>query len=384
MKMILLASLSQYRGKYMLKRESKKSYKNVVSYQMRSGERNCMNTPKNKESWTGLRYGLVAILMCGISTNIAWSQSNDAQFELPKEFSSLTSHNVAGYFKPLLTTLSEGLHSNYFTSAVYPEKFSVGIDISAQMMLVPSEQKVFTAELPQAFSSYRVAELRDGEVVRLNGVMTQQPTIYGGKATPVFAAAQTGFVMPVTFLEGANINTVISIPNLQLLLGIPTRTQVRLRFVPITIDNTYKLTYYSIGLNQQIDKLFGNVQDNTAGIAIHANYQRLSLSGVGDMTLLAGGIHASKSIDFLTGYIGAQLERTSGAFEAKRSTSVQLLSSPYQEVRLLQPMKLEVEVFNSYRIVAGVSLRLAIVEFHLEAGYTAQPFASAGLTFWLF
>lgn len=343
-----------------------------------------MKTNRKKGLMLGLGYGLAIILDWGIGGCTAWAQSSDTQYQLPKELSTFTSRNMTGYFKPLITTLSEGLHSNYFTSAVYSEKFSLGIDASAQMMLIPKEHKVFDAELPQAFANYNIAEIRDASIARGNTPTTQQPTIYGGKATPVFAAAQTGFITPVTFLEGANLNTVISVPNLQLLLGIPTRTQVRLRFIPFTIDNTYQLTYYSIGVNQQIDKLFGNTDDKTGGIALHAAYQRLTISGVGGMTLFAGGIHASKSLDFLTGYIGAQFERTSGMLEANRSTSVQLLSNPYQEIRLLQPLKLDIDVFNSYRIVAGFSLRLLLFEFHLEAGYTAQPFASGGLTFWIF
>ena len=84
-------------------------------------------------------------------------------------------------------------------------------------------------------------------------------------------------------MEGNDINMMSGIPVLYLSIGIPTRTQFKTRFFKGNISND-DLTYYSLAINQNIDKLFDLFadEDNMAlalNFAIHSlEYPGLSMN----------------------------------------------------------------------------------------------------------
>lgn len=327
-----------------------------------------------------LRAFTIAAAVC------VWSYAARAQkLELPSELGTLTSSNAAGYIKPLLTTISESLHSNLAGNARHEDAFSIGLNISAQAMIIPASQKTFDAELPASYAAARVAELRAGQITRGTQGSSPQPTIYGGAATPVYAASPSdATVKTLGFVEGGNMDMILGVPNVQLMVNLPTRTQLRLRLIPANVSGR-SLLYYCVGLSQRLDRalnMFGD--DADAAFAAYGAYQAFSAQDVATLTLMTAGANASKSFGKLTLYAALQYEATTGSFEATRKASAESASSPYAEIRLLQPLKFDLQTFNSFRVFGGLAYRLGFLELNLDAGYAAQPVVSGGLSFWFF
>jgi outer membrane protein OmpA-like peptidoglycan-associated protein len=313
--------------------------------------------------------------------------------EINKEFSLFTSKNAAGYFKPLFTTFGESLNTGLHTTAFYSNGWSLSLDISAMGMFIPESQKNFDAELPDLYGYddiTKTAELRDGKFNTSLSGFTRQPTIYGGKSNPVFAAPQNhfppdSFYKTVAYAEGNNISFMPGLPVFQLVAGFPTRTQLRLRFLTATLLNE-PLTYYTVALNQNIDKFFELFpEEYNMSLAANFAYHSISRDPGIDISSLAAGVHFSKAFDFgLSLYTGFQYEGFNGSFYAVKEdyNENDILNSPYEEVRNGDPLSFDIESFTNFRLLGGVSYNIGAFDFYADAGYASQPVIRAGMTIW--
>jgi hypothetical protein len=315
--------------------------------------------------------------------------------EIDREFRMFTSKNAQGYFKPLLTTFGESFNTNLYNTALVVNDWSFGLDISVMGMIIPSSQLKFDAELPSSFGNTGMtddAELREGIINRNISGSTQQPTIYGGIANPIFAAPQNpfapdSFAKTVAYPEGNNINFMSGMPVVQLVLGLPTRSQIRFRFLTFSVQDQ-PITYLSFGLNQNIDRMFELFgKDESKAMSLSAAYSMFSRNKGIDISSFSAGLNFSNKFNFgMTFYAGAQYEGLSGSIEAVRSTDSlnTIVNSPYDEIRLAMPVKFNVESFTSFRLTGGLSYELGPLELHADAAYASQPVLSFGATIWFF
>ncbi len=322
---------------------------------------------------------------------MAYSQN---EIEVNKEFSLFTSNNAQGYFKPMFTTLGQSLNTGLHTTAFYSNSWSLSIDISAMGMIIPQSQKNFDAELPGLYGYddiTKTAELRDGSINSSLSGFTRQPTIYGGKSNPIFAAPQNhfppdSFYKTVGYAEGNNISFMPGLPVVQLIAGFPSRTQLRLRFFRLNFLDE-PLTYYTIALNQNIDK-FLELFPEEQNMSLAANFAYHSISrepGI-DLSSFAAGVHFSKKFDFgLSLYSGFQYEGLNGSFYAIKDdyNEDDILNSPYKEVRNGSPLAFDIESFTSFRLLGGVSYNIGAFDFYADAAYASQPVLRAGVTVWM-
>ena len=298
-------------------------------------------------------------------------------------------------FKPMLTTFGESFNTNLYNTAYIVNDWSLGLDISVMGMIIPNSQLKYDAELPSSFGNMSitdVAELRDGMLKRNFSGFTSQPTIYGGRSNPIFAAPQNSFppdsfAKTVAYPEGNSINFMSGLPVVQLVLGLPTRSQIRFRFLTVNVQDQ-PLTYLSFGLNQNVDRMFEIFgKDESKSLSFNAAYSKLSRDRGIDISSFAAGMNFSNKFDFgLTFYSGLQYEGLSGSIEAKRkiSTSDEIINSPYDEIRNGSPVKFDVESFTSFRLTCGLSYQLGPLELHTDAAYASQPVLSFGATIWFF
>jgi hypothetical protein len=324
------------------------------------------------------------------------------------EFKQFTSYNLQQYLKPFFTSLGQSLNSNLYTRANYQEQWNFAFDICGMGMFIPDAQKTYDAELPEQFDDYEyaeISELRDGVIRKNFGTKSQQPTIYGGDATAVFAAAKvhnsshsymvngveyiipdTTMLKTVAFVEGEGINFMSGLPVAQLIVGTPTQTEIRLRylFAPIKGEN---LNYFGIILNQRIDHWFHWFDnDPYVGVAVNLGFHNMHRSNGIDITSFNVGAHISKGWNNgFTVYGGLQYEDLSGEISLAREALEpgEQIDSPYKEIRFAQPIKVNIETFTHFRFTAGISYKLSFLEFHADASIASQPLLSAGLSFWL-
>lgn len=335
---------------------------------------------------------------------------------ISKDFTLFTTQNLKGYTQPLVTSIEQSINSNMYTSASYEERYYFGLDLSVMGMFIPNSQKTFNAERPDKFgdvSVVRTAEIRDGIVLLNYTKDNYQPTIYGGKSTPIFAVPQNSFepdsfYKTATFVEGNNISFMAGLPTLQLIAGFPTRTELRLRFLALPVQDEM-LWYWGAIVNQQFDHWFKIFpEEYKMALALNGAYHSMSRNPGLSISSWAAGVHWSKLWDFeksgqITGYFGFQLENLTGTFEAVKDTSgmsTDIIDSPYLEVRepvnyakqqgwyddqgKPQPkLAFDLENQNKFRLVLGFSYKYSFLELHGDFAYANQPMLTAGITFWL-
>lgn len=333
---------------------------------------------------------LAAILLLGGAS----ARAGDS-LTITKEFNLITSKNAAGYFKPLFTTIGESFNSNTFTVAKFARQWRLGLDISVCGMIIPSSQTTYDALLPEVYGktdSTQTAERRGGTETRNGKGTVVQPTIYGGASTPTFSASQSSAPTAeapkqpstVSYMEGNNISFMSGLPALQLTVGLPTRTQLRLRFLTAPIADV-STTYFGVMLSQQFNHLVGLLADDSLiGIALNAGYHSISRNEGISISSFAVGLHGSKTWESgFSVYGGLQYEGLSGTLKFVREKDFSILSkSPFQEIRQQKDLEFDVESFTSIRVGAGLSYKTGILELHADAAYASQPVLAAGFTLW--
>jgi hypothetical protein len=313
---------------------------------------------------------------------------------IDREFSLFTSKNMEGYLKPLFTTVSESLNSNLFTTALYDTTWTIGLDVSVMGMLIPNSQKSFIAIRPDKFGDTnicRTAEIRNGKLLRDYLGANIQPTIYGGPSTAIFSQpvnmwAPDSFYKSVAYVEGNNISFMMGIPNLQLIFGFPTGTQLRTKFFFAPVQNE-TLLYYSVMLNQRFDQFFDLFDPKSKmGIALNLAFHRLFRDRGIDLSSWSAGIHFSKEwYEGLSTYLAFQYEDMTGKFIVLKDTtgaSNSIVDSPYEEVRKNEPLEFDIGTFSNFRLLAGASYKYGIIELHADAAWLTQPAFNIGITFW--
>lgn len=322
---------------------------------------------------------------------LAFSQN---ELEISKEFSLFTSKNLSGFIKPFSTTLSESINSSLYTSSNYNNGWSFGLDLSICGMNIPKSQRNFNAELPLLFGDTNVvftAQSKNGQIIKNVSGFVSEPTIYGGKSLPVFSSPRNefppdSFYKSVAFAEGNDINFMSGIPILQLILGLPTRSQIRLRFATFPILNS-NLYYYTIILNQNIDKLFNIFEVNSpysigASFAFHSIFRN---PGININSYSVGANFSGKIFENLSYFGGLQYEDLNGEINAiRKNDNNDIVNSPYEEVRRGDPLKITLSSFTQFKALLGANYRFGILELHIESAFATQPMVSGGLTFWMF
>jgi hypothetical protein len=326
-----------------------------------------------------------------------------------RDFTLFTSKNFAGYLKPLFTTAEESFNTHLYTKAQYDDFWNIALDISVSGMFIPDKHKMYDAVLPEGYGITKDGILVvDNATIRPDGMKRQvggtisQPTIYGGTSYAVFTAPQipdreslddaNGDGIPdstfktVAFPEGNNVDFMSGVPAIQIIAGIPTRTQLRFRFWGADVQDAF-LHYVGVIVNQQIDQFFDLFKpDSSLGLALNFAWHNMGRSEGISLNSIALGTHFSKTWESgLSAFCGFQWETINGEFKAYREKSNpnDIANSPYIEIRDMQPVEFDIEGFNSWRLQGGLSFRTGIFEFHGEAAWAAQPILSAGLTLWI-
>ncbi|MBX3044521.1 MAG: OmpA family protein [Candidatus Kapabacteria bacterium] len=315
--------------------------------------------------------------------------SND--LELTREFNLITSQNASGYLKPFFTSIGEGFNTSLYNTAYFSNGWSMGLSISIAGMMIPSSHRTYDAVLPDLYGNsgrVKTAQMIDGRLIENLSGTVSQPTLYGGRSHSIFAAPQNlfppdSFYKSVGFLEGNDIGFMPALPIVQLYFGLPTRTEVRFRFLTFNMQDA-PFNYFTIGVNQNIDKLLNiNDSDDPLSFGITAAYHSMSRDRGIDISSLGLGLIASNQFaDNISVYGGLMYENLSGnILMVRQDFSIdEYINSPYLEIRNGENLKINVETFNSFRITAGAHYDFSIFRLHGDISYAAQPVVNLGLS----
>ena len=342
-----------------------------------------------------MKKNLLLVLILVLFSSYAFSQSD---LTISREFKLFTNKNALGYAKPLFTTMGQSFNTSLMNTSYVVNDWSFGLDLSAMGMFIPSDQLTFDAELPDMFGNEAVTDiayLENGKLVRNKNVGQSiiQPTIYGGRATPVFASPQNAkypdsTYKTVTYMEGNDVAFMSGLPVLQLVVGMPTRTQLRLRFLTFPIDNS-SLNYFNIGINQNLDRMMELFENNSPqSVSLTASYAMLTRNAGIDVNSLGFGLNYSYKTDLgITFFAGAMYESFTGSFKAVRDTADDLgkyIDSPFEEIRNGEDLAFDISSFTNFRLQGGFSFEVGPIEFHVDAAYASQPQINFGGTIWFY
>lgn len=333
-------------------------------------------------------------------------QADDRPFTLNEEFSYATKGNLEGYLKPAFTTIAEGQASSLFTSINLSEEFRVGLDINYNVLIIPDSQRSFSAKLPDSYSSFTRssnAKLESADEDRDLYPSVDQPTIYGGQATPIFSAEKSDTnAKSVVFLSGNDRSWMPTIPAIGLSFNLPSQTELRFRyagfsfdestetevmpgiFVPDTISRS--TSFFTVSATQQLDDLL-EIFENDTNIMLGVNvaYSSISVSGIYEssvFSMAAIGEYAADEMFSLTGFL--QFEATSGELNVVREAGSEITDSPYEELRDPENVDFSMDAAgeNSLRFGVGAHGHFGPLVLSATAALATQPVFTLGGTIW--
>ncbi len=334
-------------------------------------------------------------LFLGIATFNAKAQDIEAIVLAADDAAQLTEN----YIDPVMKGLLYNMNSGWYTTAKTHKKFGFDITINANASFVPSEEELFNF----VASDYEFVSLPDGQ--------TSLPTVFSDNdeestvdiRIPIDGGTfkVASFNMPGGIKEDLPLNAVPT-PMVQAGLGLPFKTDLKLRFVPnIQIDDEVESSLIGIGVMHDITQYLGPLDKLPFSISILGAFTNMDVSykfddqdSVENVTVDNGEIEfkmntwtiqALASLDFkiITVYGGLGYNNGSSSLrfkgdynltydiENQDGTNIGTVSET-----ISNPINLDFEA-NGMRATIGTRLNLAF--FKLFADYTLQEYNTANL-----
>lgn len=217
------------------------------------------------------------------------------------------------YMSPLMEGLLYSMNGGWYTTAKTHKKFGFDVTISANASFVPSSSQNFTFNA----ADYEFLTTANGEtslptVMSENDSETTIDIRIPIDGTNTFKVGS--FEMPGGITKDLPINALPT-PMIQVGLGLPTRTDVKLRFVPkLNFEDDVEASLIGVGLQHDITQYFGAIDKLPLSVSVLAAFTRLKATyainddsltdnvsirnGEAEFTMNAFTIQALGSLDF--------------------------------------------------------------------------------------
>ena len=156
------------------------------------------------------------------------------------------------YLNPAMKGLMYNLNNGWYTSGKTHKKLGFDITIFASTSIVPDEDKVFQF----IASDYNYLSISSGS--------STLPTVAGGTTNTVLEATNDGDSITFDAINGIgdewpeNFFIPVSVPTpmVQLGLGLPNKTDIKLRFFPNTNKDGVSYGLFGIGVQHNLSQYF--------------------------------------------------------------------------------------------------------------------------------
>lgn len=306
------------------------------------------------------------------------------------------------YMNPLMEGLLYSINGGWYTTAKTHKKFGFDVTISANLSFVPSAKQNFTFNP----ADYEFLTTANGEtslptVMSENSAETTVNVSIPIDGTNTFKVGS--FEMPGGIAEDLPINAAPA-PMIQVGLGLPTRTDVKLRFVPKTnFDDDVEASLIGVGLQHDITQYFGPIDKLPLSVSILGAFTRLKATyainddsltdnvsiqnGEAEFTMNAWTIQALGSLDFkivtLYGGFGYNNGKSEINIKGDYNLTYEVQDSGGNTISTVNetisnPVNLDFEA-NGFRTTLGARLNLGPIK--IFGDYTLQKFntLSAGI-----
>ncbi len=212
------------------------------------------------------KFVLFFALLFGIS-NLINAQSIEDIFQARDD----ASQYLENYQAPLLNGFMYNLNNGWYTTGKTHKKFGFDITVNLSASMIPDDAKTFHFDP----ADYNYLTLQGGGTADL-------PTVAGGTTNEVLVGTYSGDTAEFDAIDGVGeewpddlgIPLAIPTPMVQIGLGLPTKTDIKLRFFPKTTSNDIEYSLIGVGLQHNLSQYFKSLE------AI----PKLSISGLGAFT----------------------------------------------------------------------------------------------------
>jgi len=332
---------------------------------------------------------LTLILFLFLTTTLAKAQELESIL-IASEDASLLMQN---YVNPVMKGLMYDMNGGWYTTAKTHKKFGFDITINANAAFVPSDYSYLTlpngeSELPTIMSENDIETAVD--------VM-----IDNGDGTYNVAS----FEMPGGITGDLPVNAVPA-PMVQLGLGLPLNTDIKLRLVPnLNFDEDVEASLFGLGLQHDLMQYLGPLEKLPLNLSILAAFTNMEVTyniadedsgddieitnGQGQFKMNTWTVQALASLDFkiITLYGGLGYNNGNATTKIKGTYTVDYdvedengLPIGTASETVTDPINLDFEA-NGVRATLGARLNIGF--FKIFADYTLQEYntASAGIAF---
>lgn len=215
---------------------------------------------------------LALLVLLSLVTTITKAQELESILLAADDASKLTEN----YIRPAMNGLMYSMNGGWYTTAKTHKKLGFDLTINANLSFVPSKDELFQF-IP---SDYQFASLPNGEstlptVMSSNNVETTVDirVPYEGNTFKV-----TSFEMPGGITEDLPINAVPA-PMVQLGVGLPTKTDLKIRYVPsLNFDDSVEADLIGVGLQHDLMQYFGPLDKLPLSVSILAAFTNMNVT----------------------------------------------------------------------------------------------------------
>lgn len=337
----------------------------------------------------------ISVLIC--SMQFSKSQELESILLAADDASLLTQ----SYLNPAVKGLMYSINGGWYTTGKVHKKFGFDITISGNASLVPNSDQFFR----YIASDYNFLELPNGEsqIPTLMSESTLETAVDIRIPNDDGSFKVASFNMPGGIGADLPLNAVPA-PMVQIGLGLPTNTDIKVRFVPnIAYSEDMKSELIGIGLQHDITQYLGPIEKLPLNISVLGAFTSLIASykinsadftdnvsvnnGEAEFKLNAYTIQAIASLDFklitLYGSLGYNGGATTAKMKGNYTLTYDLEDSNGNTIgtvneSIVDPLNLGFNI-NGMRATLGTRLNFGF--FKIFADYSLQEFntISAGI-----
>ncbi len=307
------------------------------------------------------------------------------------------------YINPAMNGLMYSMNGGWYTTAKTHKKLGFDLTINANLSFVPDTDKMFS--FLQSDYSYLSLPNNESSLPTLMSENDNETTIDVRVPYQEGTFKVASFDMPGGITDDLPVNAVPA-PMVQLGVGLPFKTDIKLRFVPtLRFDDSVEANLFGLGLQHDLTQYLGPIDKLPLSVSILAAFANMDVSynidddsasddvavsnGSAEFEMKTWTVQAIGSLDFkiitLYGSLGYNHGSSSIKMKGDYTLTYDVEDSGGNVIgtvdeSISNPINLDFEA-NGVRGTLGARLNLAF--FKIFADYTMQEYntASAGIAF---
>jgi hypothetical protein len=270
-----------------------------------------------------------------------------------------------GYVTPFVSAFGANLNSGLYHNSDLQNGVDVYIGAKVMLALIPTSAQEFNADLSE------LNALTDDALIGNFPTPVKTATIFGSKDKKTISTTGGATTVSEDLPPGLNLKAVpLAVPHVT--IGNFYGTRAMLRFFPQTKLGDYgKFSFFGIGVQHNIGQWMPTPLP--FDWSAHIMYQSMTVKPLIEASAFSLGTEISKTLMFATFYGGIAYESASMTFKYDWEPQLGTTTLPTQKV------KFDLKGDNTFRLTAGLALKLAILHISADYSLAKQPVATLGI-----